>query len=338
MTTKLGEKPLFAVVTPVYNGARFIETALKAVSRQTYRPLVHVILDNASTDETPDIISRYAGGGAPLLISRNRATLPQLENWNAAVRLIPPETAFFKILCADDSMAPDAVERMMALAARAPGVSLIGGMERVNGVLRPSRLPPHIEIFDAVNMLARLLDDEARVSYPHVAYAARFARDRAAFFSGGLVGFDVEAVMRVLAQGGTMGFVHAPIFETLHHDASVTATVVQRSQSFAWENLVMAERFGPAALNNAQFRRVRRREFQVLLRRMLLWSVANRPLFRRDLQRLRERGITPSLFDYARAVIGWPAHVLERRRELARTPEPWPADAVVPHLQELSPG
>ena len=58
-------RPLVAVITPVYNGAKHVEDALSAVQAQTYRPLVHCIVDNASTDATPDIIARYANADSP---------------------------------------------------------------------------------------------------------------------------------------------------------------------------------------------------------------------------------------------------------------------------------
>ena len=63
--------PLFVVVTPVYNGAKFIAEAMDAVQAQTYPNVLHIVLDNASTDATPDILKRYSNARVPVVVERN---------------------------------------------------------------------------------------------------------------------------------------------------------------------------------------------------------------------------------------------------------------------------
>jgi glycosyltransferase involved in cell wall biosynthesis len=327
----MASEPLFAVVTPVYNGARFLEGAMRAVQAQTYRPLVHCVLDNASTDATPDIIARFKDGPVPVVAARNGKLLSLQQNWNAAVRLIPKEAAFFKILCADDSMAPHAVERIMALARRAPDLVAISGVERWNGIASPSRLPSETDIFDAANVLARVFEDDARIAWVHVAYNAELARARDAFFDEGVFHLDLDACMRVLAQaGGRFGFVHEPIFDTLRHGATWSMTIGRRELPRLWEEVLVTERYGPAVLSNAQYARVRRGRLFVLYRRLLWWAAFNRVLFNRYFKDLRGRGLAPGLLDYAAATLDWPRHLYETRVSRAREPLPWPQDAVRP--------
>jgi GT2 family glycosyltransferase len=47
-----------SVVIPNWNGARFLPVCLEALRRQTYTPLEVIIVDNASTDGSPDVIKR----------------------------------------------------------------------------------------------------------------------------------------------------------------------------------------------------------------------------------------------------------------------------------------
>jgi glycosyltransferase involved in cell wall biosynthesis len=52
--------PNYVLITPARNEADFIELTLRSVVAQTLRPLKWVIVDDASTDRTPEIVSTYA--------------------------------------------------------------------------------------------------------------------------------------------------------------------------------------------------------------------------------------------------------------------------------------
>jgi glycosyltransferase involved in cell wall biosynthesis len=323
--------PLVAVVTPVYNGAKFIDTAIKAVQAQTYRPLVHCILDNASTDGTDQIIARAASGEIPVITRRNAALLPQVDNFNAVLGLIPPDARYFKILCADDFMTPDAIAAMMAVALSAPEVTVVGGVERVNGAPRPHRFPAETSIYEGANAIARVFADEARIPGPHMMFRTDQLRAGEAFFDADFIAFDTEAVLHVLARGGRFGFVHEPVLDSVHHAEMLTKTLDMKIMSTLWEHYVFLERFGPGAMSNAEFARVRRGQLRVLYRRLLWWRVAGRgELYKRDLERLRARGLGPGLAAYLDSILAWPAHLYAKRVSRPAEPKPWPAEAVKP--------
>jgi glycosyltransferase involved in cell wall biosynthesis len=52
--------PKVTVVTPVYNGSRFIERTLQSVHQQTYSNIEHIVVDGASTDTTMEVVDRYS--------------------------------------------------------------------------------------------------------------------------------------------------------------------------------------------------------------------------------------------------------------------------------------
>jgi glycosyltransferase involved in cell wall biosynthesis len=49
-----------SIIIPVYNGERFIRDALDSVCKQTLPPLEVVVADDVSTDNTVDMVKRYA--------------------------------------------------------------------------------------------------------------------------------------------------------------------------------------------------------------------------------------------------------------------------------------
>ena len=51
---------LISFIVPVYNGEQYIERCLDSICRQTYTNIEIVVVDDGSTDETLDIIKKYA--------------------------------------------------------------------------------------------------------------------------------------------------------------------------------------------------------------------------------------------------------------------------------------
>lgn len=52
--------PLVSVVIPVHNGERFIAQSVEAVLGQDHEPIELIVVDDGSTDSTPDIVARYS--------------------------------------------------------------------------------------------------------------------------------------------------------------------------------------------------------------------------------------------------------------------------------------
>lgn len=325
--------PVVAIVTPVYNGAKFIETAVRSVRTQAYRPLIHCVLDNASTDATAEILARLAQepGDVPLVIRRNNETLSQSDNFNAVLTLIPQEAKYFRLLCADDSIPEGAIQAMVQVAESAEDVVMTAGIERVNGAVRPHFFPAETEIFEASNAVARILVDAARIPHVHVLYRTDVLRPDEAFYSTEYNAADIDTVLRVLSRGGRMGFVHAPIADTTHHPDSRTETYDREHRTWIWESFVFVERYGPAALSNTDFARLRKRYRRIVYRRLLWWMLTGAfKHAQRDLGRLRERGAAPGVMDYIDAALTWPAHGYTKAVARLQEARAWPADAVKP--------
>jgi glycosyltransferase involved in cell wall biosynthesis len=53
------EYPTISIVTPNWNGARFLEDTIKSVVNQNYPNLEYIIIDGGSTDKSVDIIRNY---------------------------------------------------------------------------------------------------------------------------------------------------------------------------------------------------------------------------------------------------------------------------------------
>lgn len=103
--------PTVSVCTPVYNTERFIAEAIHSVLDQTFKDLELVIVDNASTDSTPEILAQFKDPRIRLF--RNDQNIGAAGNFNRAIALA--QGRYIKLLCADDFLYPRCLEEQVAV-------------------------------------------------------------------------------------------------------------------------------------------------------------------------------------------------------------------------------
>ena len=104
----VAERPLVSIVTPTLNQRRFIESALRSVSNQTYPRIEHVVVDGGSSDGTIDLLRRAE---SPSFQSISEPDRGMYEAINKGLRLANGEIVAY--LNSDDAYLPWAVEAMV---------------------------------------------------------------------------------------------------------------------------------------------------------------------------------------------------------------------------------
>ena len=54
------EEPLVSIITPSHNAEAYIAETIRSVQNQTYSNWEMLITDDASTDQTPQIVNQFA--------------------------------------------------------------------------------------------------------------------------------------------------------------------------------------------------------------------------------------------------------------------------------------
>jgi glycosyltransferase involved in cell wall biosynthesis len=114
--------PRVTIGLPVYNSERFLAASLESLLAQTYRDFVLVISDNASTDRTAEICTRYSKIDPRVQYFRNDVNIGNPRNFNRVFELT--RTPFLKWSTADDFWAPTFLERAMEVMDSQPTVVL----------------------------------------------------------------------------------------------------------------------------------------------------------------------------------------------------------------------
>lgn len=129
--------PRVTIFIPTYNRASWLRQSIESVLAQTYRDFLLVVADNASSDETPDVVANYSD---PRLVHvRRPANLGLLGNYRACLESLTTEVVGF--LSDDDLLAPEHLASTMAVLDLHPRVGMVHtGFDVVGpagAVLRP---------------------------------------------------------------------------------------------------------------------------------------------------------------------------------------------------------
>lgn len=112
--------PLISVVIPTFNGGAYLGEALESVVAQARSDVEIVVVDDASTDDTPAWISRFAGRGVRSLRHAENKGISAAVN--TAMQHVQGE--FVAFLDHDDLWLPGKLDTQLALFTAAPGIDI----------------------------------------------------------------------------------------------------------------------------------------------------------------------------------------------------------------------
>lgn len=105
-----------SVVIPAYNYARYLPEAIASALAQPYSPLEVLVVDDGSTDDTPQILARISDPRLRVIRQEN-AGLSAARNRGLAEARFP----FIAFLDADDRWTPQFLTKVMARFRELPG-------------------------------------------------------------------------------------------------------------------------------------------------------------------------------------------------------------------------
>ena len=107
--------PKITAILPTWNRAEWLEKSIQSVLDQTFGDFELVVVDDASTDSTAEIIERYSGKIRTIVFSENRGVSAAR---NAAIKNSDSEWIAF--LDSDDFWHPDKLQKQIAQTKMRP--------------------------------------------------------------------------------------------------------------------------------------------------------------------------------------------------------------------------
>lgn len=213
--------PLVSICLPTYNYAHYLPEAISSCLGQSYGSVEVVVVDDASTDNSREVINSFAD--PRIRFEENAKRLGLAGNWNRALSLARGEIV--KFIFADDYLADQAVEEVVA-AFRDPRVDLVFSSARVidsrgayvythEPYAQSGHLPGKRE---AVRCLMRgnYIGGPSSVAVRTRAFGRAGVFDEALRFH-----VDQEMWIRILLKGDAY-FLSAPLVSVRQHEGSET--------------------------------------------------------------------------------------------------------------------
>ena len=119
---------LVTCIIPAYNAAPYLAAAVESVRAQRYRPVEIIVVDDGSTDGTPDIAKSFGDAITAVRQANQGPVVARNRGLDAA------NGAYIAFLDADDLWLPDKLTRQMACFQARPDLALcLSSMQNFSG-------------------------------------------------------------------------------------------------------------------------------------------------------------------------------------------------------------
>ena len=122
------EEGLVSIITPCYNGAKYIRETIDSVIAQTYPKWEMIIVDDGSKDNSAEIVRGYTDERIHLIQQKNVGSAAARNN---GIRQCNGQ--YIALLDADDLWKPDFLKKQIAFMKKRKAVCVFCSYERIDG-------------------------------------------------------------------------------------------------------------------------------------------------------------------------------------------------------------
>lgn len=124
MSNDKKDKPLVSVVMPIYNAEKYLTQAIESILSQTLENFELILINDASTDKTLQIIRKYKKRDNRIRIINNKKNLQMAQSLNLAIS--KAESDLIARMDQDDISFPNRLEVQYDFMNSHPSVAIVG--------------------------------------------------------------------------------------------------------------------------------------------------------------------------------------------------------------------
>ena len=244
--------PLLTVIIPTYNIERYLRQCLDSVVNQTYKNLEIIIIDDNSSDSTPDIIKEYAANDARIKTVFHTKNHGPGNTRNEGLELATGDYVTF--MDHDDWQDLDKYQKMMAKAAEHAADIVFCGAQEYDQLSDKTSSnyysPPHAFIGGACHKFDRNTDRGSLYRLPYPPWAKVVSRgllevSMARFTENNNKFDDIQFHFLLCAFARCVVYIDEPLVTHRFFPASISGRASSRKDMFfdvihAWSEIERA--------------------------------------------------------------------------------------------------
>lgn len=217
------QTPAVSFLMSVYNGEEYLEETLKSISAQTCENWECVVIDDCSTDSSPEILKRWAERDGRFRVSRNDENLHLAASLNRGLGLVRGK--YTARIDADDICTPDRLEKQVSFMDSHPELvfSACKYFSLKGDRLYPASLGRRCDS-DAVRAMLPFYNP---ILHPGVIARTDVLR-RYQYNPQHSCSEDLELWTRIAADGGRIAIQDEYLLFYRLHDKQITATTMEK--------------------------------------------------------------------------------------------------------------
>jgi glycosyltransferase involved in cell wall biosynthesis len=277
--------PLFTVLMANYNNERFIEEAVRSVQVQTYPHWELIIIDDASTDNSWELISRLAQYDLRIRTFRNKKNIKVGATKRKCVDMASAEIC--GILDADDALTPDALAVMAEAHYQHPECSLISSTHYLCD--EALRVESRLDVQEPIKPGKTYLESTPGVVHHFWTFKKRYY-DETEGFSVDYVLAEDQDLFYKLEEVGQFHYIDLPLYYYRIHRGGISSQE-RTAIAFSWHIQAMKEALARRRRSGAKGRY--KREVRVVadnINNFLYWGIGkvdSKRMFRHALDLIR---------------------------------------------------
>ena len=221
MMTPAAPSPQVSIILPVYNGQQYLREALQSCLDQTFSDWELLVVDDASTDDTPAIVEEYAGVDQRIQVLRhqhNRRLPAALNSGFAEAR------GHYVTWTSDDNhYRPEALAEMVKTLEACPSLDFVYADYDV--IDASGHFVEKITVSPPAHFI------QGYHAVPCFLYRRGLHADLGGYAEDLFLAEDYEYWLRIYATRHTMSPLHLDLYEYRRHSHSLTDR--QRGRAFA---------------------------------------------------------------------------------------------------------
>jgi glycosyltransferase involved in cell wall biosynthesis len=132
--------PCVSVVMAVYNGEQYLHEAVESILHQTFSNFEFIIVDDGSTDESPETLARYAACDSRIILVSNKENMGLARSLNKGLKLTHGK--YIARMDVDDISLPDRLARQVEFMEAHSHIGICGTWMQTFGQERYDWRPP----------------------------------------------------------------------------------------------------------------------------------------------------------------------------------------------------